>query len=34
MNPRHAFDIAAYLYTPGGDPTRIEALRHPEALHR
>jgi mono/diheme cytochrome c family protein len=28
-----AFDIAAYLYT-SGDPKRIEALRHPAALHR
>ncbi len=27
------FDITAYLYT-SGDPKRIEALRHPEGLHR
>ena len=28
-----ALDIAVYLYT-SGDPKRIEALRHPAALHR
>jgi mono/diheme cytochrome c family protein len=28
-----AFDIAAYLYT-SGEAKRIEALRHPAALHR
>lgn len=28
-----AFDIAAWLYT-SGDPKRINALRHPEELHR